>query len=96
MSTPADSTDTAYLHGFPRSNRRDWWRRRASPVDRVPQHRLRGTRLLEVAAVSAQTKILRRFPDLNATCVDLNQSQVDAPATTSAVPWLQGLHAATG
>ena len=95
MSTPADSTDTAYLHGF-------------SAVEQarlVKQARIAEStvfrnidytgaqRLLEVGSgVGAQTEILlRRFPDLHATCVDLNQSQGDAARDNlGRMPWLQG------
>jgi ubiquinone/menaquinone biosynthesis C-methylase UbiE len=49
------------------------------------------TRLLEVGSgVGAQTEILlRRFPDLHATCVDLNAAQLDAArANLGGMPWL--------
>ena len=53
-------------------------------------------RLLEVGSgVGAQTEILlRRFPDLHATCVDLNQAQLDAArANLGRMPWLEGRYA---
>lgn len=95
MSTPAEPTDTPYLHGF-------------SAVEQarlVKQARIAeatvfrnidytgAQRLLEVGSgVGAQTEILlRRFPDLRATCVDLNQAQIDAArANLGRMPWLQG------
>lgn len=53
-------------------------------------------RLLEVGSgVGAQTEILlRRFPELHATCVDLNDAQLDAArANLSGMPWLDGRYA---
>jgi ubiquinone/menaquinone biosynthesis C-methylase UbiE len=53
-------------------------------------------RLLEVGSgVGAQTEILlRRFPELHATCVDLNQAQLDAARENlGAMPWLEGRYA---
>lgn len=50
-------------------------------------------RLLEVGSgVGAQTEILlRRFPDLHATCIDLNEAQLEAArANLDAMPWLDG------
>lgn len=50
-------------------------------------------RLLEVGSgVGAQTEILlRRFPDLHATCVDLNDAQLAAAkAKLGDMPWLDG------
>ena len=82
MSTPDDRTDTAYLHGLSAVEQ-------ARPVKqaRIAESTVfrnidytDAQRLLEVGSgVGAQTEILlRRFPDLHATCVDLNQSQIDA------------------
>ena len=53
-------------------------------------------RLLEVGSgVGAQTEILlRRFPDLHVTGVDLSQTQLDAAAhRLGAMPWLEGRYA---
>lgn len=53
-------------------------------------------RLLEVGSgVGAQTEILlRRFPDLHVTCVDLNAQQLaTAEADLGAMPWLAGRYA---
>lgn len=53
-------------------------------------------RLLEVGSgVGAQTEILlRRFPDLHVTGVDLSQAQLDAAAhRLGAMPWLEGRYA---
>lgn len=50
-------------------------------------------RLLEVGSgVGAQTEILlRRFPDLHATCIDLNGAQLQAAREQlGAMPWLEG------
>lgn len=50
-------------------------------------------RLLEVGSgVGAQTEILlRRFPDLHATCVDFNEAQLAAArANLGGMPWLDG------
>ncbi|TXH64885.1 MAG: SAM-dependent methyltransferase [Lysobacteraceae bacterium] len=49
--------------------------------------------LLEIGSgVGAQTEILlRRFPELQITCVDLNQAQLDAARRNLArMPWLDG------
>jgi ubiquinone/menaquinone biosynthesis C-methylase UbiE len=54
------------------------------------------TRLLEVGSgVGAQTEILlRRFPDVHATCVDLNEAQLAAAQQNlGAMPWLDGRYA---
>ncbi len=53
-------------------------------------------RLLEVGSgVGAQTEILlRRFPDLHATCIDLNDAQIAAARENlGGMPWLDGRYA---
>ncbi len=53
-------------------------------------------RLLEVGSgVGAQTDILlRRFPDLHVTCVDLNGAQIAAARSNlGGMPWLEGRYA---
>ncbi len=87
-----------YLHGFSPTEQ----------ARRVKQARLAETtifrnidyggveRLLEVGSgVGAQTEILlRRFPDLHVTSVDLSQAQIDAAAhRLGAMPWLEGRYA---
>ena len=99
MSDPDRSaTDFPYLHGFSATEQ----------ARLVKQARLAEStifrnidytgarRLLEVGSgVGAQTEILlRRFPDLHATCVDLNDVQIEAArANLGAMPWLEGRYA---
>ena len=96
MSDPSRSaTDFPYLHGFSTTEQ----------ARLVKQARLAEStifrnidytgarRLLEVGSgVGAQTEILlRRFPDLHATCVDLNDAQIAAArANLGGMPWLDG------
>jgi ubiquinone/menaquinone biosynthesis C-methylase UbiE len=96
VSEPSDKL--TYLHGFSRTEQ----------ARLVKQARIAETtifrnidysgakRLLEVGSgVGAQTEILlRRFPELHATCIDLNQAQLDAAhENLGAMPWLEGRYA---
>ncbi|MFP7722136.1 class I SAM-dependent methyltransferase [Lysobacter sp. A3-1-A15] len=99
MSDPTRSaTDFPYLHGFSATEQ----------ARLVKQARLAEStifrnidytgakRLLEVGSgVGAQTEILlRRFPDLHATCVDLNEAQIGAArANLGSMSWLEGRYA---
>src|SRR3970282_2466731 len=98
MSTPADSTDPAYLHGFS-AIRQGRLVKQARIAESTVFRNIDYTgaqRLLEVGSgVGAQTEILlRRFPDLHTTCVDLNQLQIDAARDNlGRMPWLHGRYA---
>lgn len=93
MNTPSDQS--GYLHGFS-----DTEQQRLVKQARIAESTLfrnidysGATRLLEVGSgVGAQTEILlRRFPELHATCIDLNQSQLDAARENlGSMPWLTG------
>lgn len=93
MKTNADSP--AYLHGFSSTEQA-----RLVKQARIAESTIfrsidysSATRLLEVGSgVGAQTEILlRRFPELHATCVDLNEAQLAAAKKNlGAMPWLDG------
>ena len=98
MSTPADSTDTTYLHGFSAAEQARLVKQARIAESTVFRNidYTGAQRLLEVGSgVGAQTEILlRRFPDLHATCVDLNQAQIDAARhNLGRMPWLEGRYA---
>ncbi|MFC3550918.1 class I SAM-dependent methyltransferase [Lysobacter cavernae] len=95
MSESSSATEFPYLHGFSATEQ----------VRLMKQARLAEStifhdidysgarRLLEVGSgVGAQTEILlRRFPDLHTTCVDLNEAQLGAArANLESMPWLEG------
>jgi ubiquinone/menaquinone biosynthesis C-methylase UbiE len=93
-----DDTSFPYLHGFsPTEQAR--LRRQARIAEGTVFRDIDyagATRLLEVGSgVGAQTEILlRRFPELHVTCIDLNQAQLDAAsAHLGAMPWLEGRYA---
>ena len=94
MSTSA-ATDLPYLHGFSAEDQARLVRQARiaeSTIFRNVDYS-GAQRLLEVGSgVGAQTEILlRRFPDLHATCVDLSQPQIDAArANLARMPWLEG------
>lgn len=94
MNEPT-STPPTYLHGFSATEQARL-RRQARIAETTIFRNIDYTgvrQLLEVGSgVGAQTEILlRRFPDLHATCVDLNPSQLDAArANLGAMPWLDG------
>ena len=92
------ATDFPYLHGFSKAEQARLMRqaRMAEPVVFHDIDYTGARRLLEVGSgVGAQTEILlRRFPDLHVTCVDLNQAQLDAARENlGAKPWLEGRYA---
>ena len=87
-------TPTGYLHGYSEDERERLHRqaRFLEPMvhDRLPFRRRR--RLLEVGAgVGAQTEILlRHFPDLHVTGVEINEAQIaEARRYLGTVPWAQ-------
>ena len=90
-----DETEPTYLHGFSRTEQTRLVKqaRIAEPMIFRSIDYTGAKSLLEVGSgVGAQTEILlRRFPDLHVTCVDLNQVQLDTAAENlGAMPWLQG------
>ena len=90
-----DETEPTYLHGFSRTEQARLVKqaRIAEPMIFRNIDYTGAKSLLEVGSgVGAQTEILlRRFPDLHVTCVDLNQVQLDTAAENlGAMPWLQG------
>ena len=90
-----DETEPTYLHGFSRTEQTRLVKqaRIAEPMIFRSIDYTGAKTLLEVGSgVGAQTEILlRRFPDLHVTCVDLNQVQLDTAAENlGAMPWLQG------
>ena len=94
MSDNDSSNDFPYLHGFsPVEQAR--LVKQAQIAESTIFHDIdySGARkLLEVGSgVGAQTEILlRRFPQLHATCVDLSEAQLGAAAQRlGAMPWLQ-------
>jgi len=93
--TSADHHATGYLHGYSAHERERLHRqaRFLEPMvhDRLPFRRRR--RLLEVGSgVGAQTEILlRHFPDLHVTGVELNDAQIEeARRFLSTVAWAEG------
>ncbi len=95
MSASNDSGELPYLHGFsPTEQLRLRKQARLAEATIFRDVDLAGAaRLLEVGSgVGAQTEILlRRFPELHVTCVDLNPSQLDAARTRlGSMPWLEG------
>ena len=91
----ADSAATPYLHGYSPTEQARL--RRQARIGEATIFRdidyAGATRLLEVGSgVGAQTEILlRRFPHLHVTCVDLNQAQLDAArAHLGTMAWLDG------
>lgn len=91
----SDHTQTDYLHGFSQTEQA-----RLIKQARLAEATIfrdidygEARRLLEVGSgVGAQTEILlRRFPELHATCVDLSEAQLAAAKENlGAMPWLDG------
>ena len=87
-----DNKEPNYLHGFSSVEQA-----RLMKQARLLEHTIFGNidytgvqRLLEVGSgVGAQTEILlRRFPELHVTCVDLNEAQLKAAShNLAATPW---------
>ena len=99
MSGTSSTSEFPYLHGFSATEQARL-KKQARLAESTIFHDIDYTgvrRLLEVGSgVGAQTEILlRRFPDLHVTCVDLNDGAARAPrAPTSArMPWLEGRYA---
>lgn len=93
MSDSSCGTDFPYLHGFsPTEQAR--LARQARMAESTVFHDIDyggARRLLEVGSgVGAQTEILlRRFPDLHVSCVDLNEGQIAAAGERlGQMPWL--------
>jgi ubiquinone/menaquinone biosynthesis C-methylase UbiE len=87
--------ETTYLHGFsPVEQARLMKQARLAESTIFSSIDYTGVRrVLEVGSgVGAQTEILlRRFPDIHVTCVDLNEAQLDAAQQNlSKMPWCQG------
>ena len=87
------ATEFPYLHGFSRTEQARLVKqaRLAEPTIFRDIEYAGVRKLLEVGSgVGAQTEILlRRFPDLHATCVDLNAQQLEAARSNlAAMPWL--------
>jgi ubiquinone/menaquinone biosynthesis C-methylase UbiE len=97
MTADDDRDPSGYLHGYS-ADERDRLRRQArflEPMihDRLPFRRRR--KLLEVGAgVGAQTEILlRHFPDLHVTGIEINEEQIaEARRFLATVPWATGRH----
>ena len=95
MSSQKDRDPSGYLHGYSEGEQ-DRLRRQArflEPMvhDRLPFRRRR--KLLEVGAgVGAQTEILlRHFPELHITGVEINDEQIaEARRFLATVPWATG------
>jgi ubiquinone/menaquinone biosynthesis C-methylase UbiE len=90
--------ETGYLHGYSEAERERLHRqaRFLEPAvhDRLPFRRRR--RLVEVGAgVGAQTEILlRHFPDLHVTGIEINDEQIaEARRFLATVPWATGRYA---
>lgn len=92
------TTETTYLHGYS-STEQARLKRQARMAEHIIYRNIDygdAKRLLEVGSgVGAQTEILlRRFPELHATCVDLSAAQLATAASSlGAMPWLSGRYA---
>lgn len=98
MSESSSATEFPYLHGFsPTEQARLVKQARVAESTIFHDIDYAGARrLLEVGSgVGAQTEILlRRFPDLHVTCVDLNAAQIAAARDNLArMPWLESRYA---
>src|SRR5690242_21010904 len=88
-------TATGYLHGY-RDAERERLHRQARFLEPMVHDRLpfrRRKRLLEVGSgVGAQTEILlRHFPELHVTGLELNDAQIaEAKTFLATVPWATG------
>lgn len=99
MDEPASTaTEFPYVHGFSPAEQ-DRLLRQARMAEPIVFHDIDYSgvqRLLEVGSgVGAQTEILlRRFPDLHVTCVDLSAGQLAAARRNlDGMPWLDGRYA---
>jgi SAM-dependent methyltransferase len=95
MSETCTATEFPYLHGFSATEQARLMKQARlaeSTIFRNVDY-ADARRLLEIGSgVGAQTEILlRRFPELHATCVDLNGQQVEAARRNlGALPWFDG------
>ena len=95
MSESSSATEFPYLHGFSQTEQARLMKQ-ARLAESTIFHDIDYSgvrRLLEIGSgVGAQTEILlRRFPDLHATCVDLNEAQLGAArANLGSMSWLEG------
>jgi len=95
MSESSSATEFPYLHGFSQTEQARLMKQ-ARLAESTIFHDIDysgARRLLEIGSgVGAQTEILlRRFPDLHATCVDLNEAQLGAArANLGSMAWLDG------
>ena len=95
MSETCTATEFPYLHGFSATEQARLMKQARlaeSTIFRNVDY-ADARRLLEIGSgVGAQTEILlRRFPELHATCVDLNGQQVEAARRNlGAMPWFDG------
>lgn len=99
MTEPSSTAaEFPYLHGFSPAEQ-DRLVRQARMAEPILFHDIDYSgvrRLLEVGSgVGAQTEILlRRFPDLHVTCVDLSTGQLDAARRNlGRMPWVEGRYA---
>lgn len=95
MTHSSSATEFPYLHGFSQEEQARLVRQARLAESTIFRNiEYSGVRrLLEVGSgVGAQTEILlRRFPDLHATCVDLSTQQLDAARDNLGhMPWLDG------
>lgn len=93
-----DEAQSAYLHGFSEAEQARLLRqaRFAEAIVFRNVDFSGARRLLEIGSgVGAQTEILlRRFPDLHVTCVDLNRAQLDAAGRNlGRMPGFEGRYA---
>ncbi len=91
----SDLNEPTYLHGFSSTEQARLVKQARIAESTIFRNidYIGATRLLEVGSgVGAQTEILlRRFPELHATCIDLNQAQLDAAEQNlGRMPWLAG------
>lgn len=95
MAEPTRSAEFPYLHGFSATEQARLVKQ-ARLAESTVFHDIDfsgAQRVLEVGSgVGAQTEILlRRFPELHVSCVDLNQAQLDTARTSlGRMPWLDG------
>ncbi|RNF86518.1 class I SAM-dependent methyltransferase [Montanilutibacter psychrotolerans] len=94
-ATNRSTTDFPYLHGFSSTEQARLVKQAHIAESTIFRNIdfAGARRLLEVGSgVGAQTEILlRRFPDLHATCVDLSNAQLSAAHDNlGRMPWLEG------
>jgi len=98
MSESSRATEFPYLHGFsPTEQARLVKQARVAESTVFHDIDYAGARrVLEIGSgVGAQTEILlRRFPELHATCIELSETQLSAArANLGRLPWLDGRYA---